>query len=122
MSTHGRCRCGAILRFDDGPQGLKTRCDRCGAVVRLRGGLRRRKRRKRRQGDTDLAAAAPTLPPLPPAPNEQVVGTVELVPVARPAPAAVPAFRPPWRHPAVWAACAAALLLVAGVLFWCARR
>ena len=58
MSTQGRCRCGAILRFPDGPQGMKTRCAVCGAVVRLRVGLRRRSRRQRRHsGDTEQEAA-----------------------------------------------------------------
>jgi hypothetical protein len=110
---------------------MKTRCAACGAVVRLRVSLRRRKRRKRRRsGDTEqqaTTAALPVTPPVPPPlPEEQVVGVVELMPLA-PAPPPLPvppapAIRPPWRHPAVWAACFLALLLVAGVLFWCARR
>jgi hypothetical protein len=36
MVRRGRCRCGSILRFPKGPDGFKTVCANCGAVVRLR--------------------------------------------------------------------------------------
>jgi hypothetical protein len=36
MARRGRCRCGEILVFRRGPQGYKTRCPSCQAVVRLR--------------------------------------------------------------------------------------
>jgi phage FluMu protein Com len=36
MTQRGRCRCGKILTFRPGPDGLKRRCPRCGSVVRLR--------------------------------------------------------------------------------------
>jgi len=36
MARTGRCRCGALLRFRRGPDGYKTRCQKCNAVVRLR--------------------------------------------------------------------------------------
>ena len=32
----GRCRCGTILKFRQGPKGFKTVCRNCGAVVRLK--------------------------------------------------------------------------------------
>ncbi len=35
MPRRGRCRCGHILVFHRGPQGYKTRCPRCLAIVRL---------------------------------------------------------------------------------------
>jgi hypothetical protein len=40
MARRGRCRCGCMLRFERGPDGYKTRCSGCGAVVRLRRGNR----------------------------------------------------------------------------------
>jgi hypothetical protein len=36
MQRSGQCKCGALLKFDEGPQGYKGRCPSCGAVVRLR--------------------------------------------------------------------------------------
>jgi predicted RNA-binding Zn-ribbon protein involved in translation (DUF1610 family) len=36
MTRRGRCRCGAVLRFEKGSNGYKTRCPSCGSVVRLR--------------------------------------------------------------------------------------
>ena len=36
MARRGRCRCGSVLHFDQGPDGYKTRCPRCGSMVRLR--------------------------------------------------------------------------------------
>jgi hypothetical protein len=110
---------------------MKTRCAECGAVVRLRAGLRRRSRRKRRKGDTEREATTAPMPvpsPAPPPgpePELPIIGVVELVPLVTALPplpaAAAPAFRPPWRQPAVWAACVVALLLVVCVLIWCAR-
>jgi hypothetical protein len=47
MARRGRCRCGAILRFHRGPEGYKTRCPECGAVVRLRVEALRRPRNER---------------------------------------------------------------------------
>jgi hypothetical protein len=38
MARRGRCRCGVILDFNRGPEGYKTRCPNCKAVVRLRVG------------------------------------------------------------------------------------
>jgi hypothetical protein len=38
MARRGRCRCGSILTFQKGPDGYKTRCASCGAVVRLKPG------------------------------------------------------------------------------------
>jgi hypothetical protein len=35
MPRRGRCRCGQVLVFHRGPQGYKTRCPQCLAVVRL---------------------------------------------------------------------------------------
>ena len=36
MVRRGQCRCGSVLDFQKGPDGYKTRCPRCGSVVRLR--------------------------------------------------------------------------------------
>src|SRR5437016_4573558 len=36
MSRRGRCRCGAILKFRQGPEGYKMRCPECDSIVRLR--------------------------------------------------------------------------------------
>jgi hypothetical protein len=36
LTRRGKCRCGKILTFRYGPDGLKKRCSRCGSVVRLR--------------------------------------------------------------------------------------
>ncbi len=36
MEKRGRCRCGTVLVFRPTPQGYKTRCPACHAVVRLR--------------------------------------------------------------------------------------
>src|SRR5262245_56980935 len=36
MKRRGKCRCGAILQFQQTAQGYKTRCSNCGAIVRLR--------------------------------------------------------------------------------------
>jgi hypothetical protein len=36
MQRSGQCKCGAILKFEQGPAGFKGRCPQCGAVVRLR--------------------------------------------------------------------------------------
>jgi hypothetical protein len=47
MARRGRCRCGAILKFHRGPEGYKTRCPECGAVVRLRVEAQRRTRKER---------------------------------------------------------------------------
>jgi phage FluMu protein Com len=35
MARRGRCRCGLILTFQQGPHGYKVRCPGCKAVVRL---------------------------------------------------------------------------------------
>ncbi|MBY0233308.1 MAG: hypothetical protein K2W96_28845 [Gemmataceae bacterium] len=35
MARRGRCRCGTLLAFEKTSQGYKTRCNGCGAVVRL---------------------------------------------------------------------------------------
>src|SRR5436309_2313040 len=35
MAHRGRCRCGTILRFEQGPHGYKTICPSCNSVVRL---------------------------------------------------------------------------------------
>jgi hypothetical protein len=56
MTRHGRCHCGQLLQFHRGPDGFKQRCPRCGSVVRLRAGERRK--------------AAPSSPP--PAYNDEV--------------------------------------------------
>lgn len=32
----GKCRCGQVLMFHQGPRGFKTTCSKCGAVVRLK--------------------------------------------------------------------------------------
>jgi hypothetical protein len=36
MQRSGQCKCGAILTFNEGLDGFKGRCPKCGAVVRLR--------------------------------------------------------------------------------------
>jgi hypothetical protein len=36
MARQGRCKCGRVLQFQEGPQGFKTRCKHCNSVVRLR--------------------------------------------------------------------------------------
>jgi hypothetical protein len=36
MQRSGQCKCGVMLTFDEGPDGYKGRCPKCGAVVRLR--------------------------------------------------------------------------------------
>src|SRR5438046_10424100 len=36
MAQRGRCRCGAILDFQQSEHGYKMRCPECGSVVRLR--------------------------------------------------------------------------------------
>ncbi len=36
MQKRGQCKCGEVLTFDEGPDGFKRRCPKCGAVVRLR--------------------------------------------------------------------------------------
>lgn len=36
MELRGRCKCGAILTFREGPEGFKRRCPECQSVVRLR--------------------------------------------------------------------------------------
>jgi hypothetical protein len=38
MVQRGKCRCGKVLTFQPGPDGLKKRCARCGSVVRLKQG------------------------------------------------------------------------------------
>jgi hypothetical protein len=38
MEKRGRCRCGTVLVFQRTPQGYKTRCTVCQAVVRIREG------------------------------------------------------------------------------------
>jgi hypothetical protein len=53
MARHGRCHCGQLLLFHRGPDGFKERCPRCGSVVRLQVGERRKR------------AAAHSAPPLP---------------------------------------------------------
>src|SRR5262245_34156338 len=40
MARRGWCRCGLLLKFRLGAKGYKTRCPRCGAVVRLHVGAR----------------------------------------------------------------------------------
>jgi hypothetical protein len=36
MQRSGQCKCGVLLTFDEGADGFKGRCPKCGAVVRLR--------------------------------------------------------------------------------------
>jgi ribosomal protein L40E len=36
MARRGRCRCGFLLEVHKGPEGYKTRCPSCGAIVRLK--------------------------------------------------------------------------------------
>jgi hypothetical protein len=36
MQRSGQCKCGTILTFEQGPDGYKGKCPKCGAVVRLR--------------------------------------------------------------------------------------
>jgi hypothetical protein len=36
MQRSGQCKCGAVLTFDESPDGFKGRCPKCGAGVRLR--------------------------------------------------------------------------------------
>ncbi len=36
MHRSGQCKCGTMLTFEEGPEGYKGPCPKCGAVVRLR--------------------------------------------------------------------------------------
>jgi hypothetical protein len=102
MTTHlGRCRCGAVLHFQPGPFGYKMRCPQCGAGVRLR-------------LDTMATTEYTPAPGEPPLPGKEVVGVVEMEPVAD-------ASRP--RRTALWVWLAAGglvlgLALAAGIWWW----
>lgn len=70
MARRGRCRCGEVLKFKRGPQGYKTRCPNCGAIVRLE-----------KPGPSRAPAVPPPIPAAG-APPQPVV--VELKPYAAP--------------------------------------
>jgi hypothetical protein len=57
MSRRARCRCGAVLRFEKGPNGYKTRCPGCGSVVRLRPAMARSTGRAQRSVTCPCGAA-----------------------------------------------------------------
>src|SRR5262245_55549991 len=97
MPRSGHCRCGFLLKVRRGPDGDKTRCPRCGAVVRLASafkawgtgcgvGL------ERAGGSLPLCdrcarnAGVPSLPPLPPPGAETNPVVVEVEPWPGPAP------------------------------------
>jgi hypothetical protein len=66
MQRSGQCKCGTILKFEEGPAGFKGRCPKCGAVVRLRveegseppPAKRRRSGRPPRPSDPGLSVVA----------------------------------------------------------------
>jgi hypothetical protein len=130
MPRHGRCRCGALLTFQKGPHGFKTRCPACNAVVRMRPPGKWKPAPEPPPDDLHLpegglghrpAAASPSLPavPLPAAPEAPTdFEAVELEPAA-PAPPAT-GFLGGVR---VWLIVLAGLLAVGGVagLFWYLR-
>ena len=62
MARRGQCHCGAVLRFERGPEGYKMRCPHCGSIVRLRRESRRSK--KQQPAAAMTGSAADTASPL----------------------------------------------------------
>ena|SRR5947209_6352650 len=59
MARRGRCPCGSIVEFESSPDGYKTRCAQCGAVIRLRPGEPKSSRRRARVPASQPAAEPP---------------------------------------------------------------
>jgi hypothetical protein len=121
--ARGRCQCGAILAFRKGPEGYKTRCPTCGAVVRLRIAASRRRRAKKRS--RELAAVPtvdqPTPPPqrsLSPSAYPRPLGGEIVLEPLMPLPGLGPP-RSPWRQPLLWMAGGVLLGAAMLVLGWC---
>jgi hypothetical protein len=58
MQRRGQCKCGEVLTFEQGPEGFKGPCPRCGAIVRLR------------VSDAELPQAVPVDRARPPRPSD----------------------------------------------------
>src|SRR5262245_47702219 len=119
MPRRGKCRCGALLLFQETAQGYKTRCGKCKAVVRLRvdGPANQSKPRSRAAlaaapaSAPAPAALAPALPDAPEVtPDFSVLGLREsTAPAAR---AEMEVYRdPPPKSSLLWWLLAAAVFL-----------
>lgn len=123
MTRRGRCQCGQILYFQQGPDGYKVRCSECGSVVRLRA------HGPHKPAPSRLSPPAPdsteelppsgvapeTLPALPPAATEpEPALLLQMLPRTPPAP---PSF---WTEQPLLVALGVGLtvLVVAALLGW----
>lgn len=133
MPRSGHCRCGFLLKVRRGPDGYKTRCPQCGAVVRLasafkawctacgvgleRGGdsLPLCDRCARNAG---VLPDLPPLPPLPPPGGEENPLVIEMEPWQ----GSVPRQGSPALRIGIVAGAVAVSVVLVGLLVWLCRR